>query len=249
MRRILSLSSVIALTVMMSSFSYGQIIEFSFEDRGLSSIGTATFGDQIEDVLLSELPSVPISLNADTGNSSLSTSGDQGDARTVPLEITAIAGTGTGPGAHINASSGDFGIDSDGSDTSTAFDADFDESLTLAFSEDLFLRELDTNSLFTTDLFSVQVDGSDAIIIGFGDTAGTSGEFTFTGDATPSGGSGLFVAAGTGVEFRATNGTVSLDNLVVEIAPPAEATAVVPEPSSMLGLMGLAGLLAVKRRR
>ena len=58
--------------------------------------------------------------------------------------------------------------------------------------------------------------------------------------------SGLFIAAGTGVEFRATAGSVGLDNLVLEIAPPA---AVVPEPSSMLGLMGLAGLLAVKRRR
>ena len=259
MRRILSLSSVIALTVMMSSSSYGQVIEFRFQDAGLSSIGTSTFGDQIEDAVLSDLPLNPVTvaLNVDTGNSSISTTGDTGDARAVPLEITAIAGTGTGPGAHINASTTEFGIDSDGStgDDSTAFDAGLDESLTLSFSEDLFLRQIDFNSLFSTDEFSIQVAGSSALLIGINDTTGgTTGIFNaFTGGTTPSGESGLFVAAGTGVEFRATNGSVGLQSLAVEIADVAvvagEPTAAVPEPSSMLGLMGLAGLLAVKRRR
>ena len=259
MRRILSLSSVIALTVMMSSFSYGQIIEFRFEDAGLSSINTSTFGDQIEDAVLFDLPLNPVTvaLNPDTGvNSSLATTGRTGDARAVPLEITAIAGTGTGAGAHINASSSEFGIDSTGanpiggsqSDDSTAFDSEFNESVTLSFSEDLFFRQIDFNSLFSDDQFSIQVDGSSALLIGINDTTGgTTGIFNaFTGDTTPSGESGLFVAAGTGVEFRATNGSVGLESLVVEIA---ETTAAVPEPSSMLGLMGLAGLLAVKRRR
>ena len=245
MPRILTLSSALALTVMMSSFSYSDVIEFSFEDRGSPTFGTETFGSLLENTLLSDLP-VTITLNPDTGNSSDATSGNQGDERPVPLQITAIAGTGTGAGAHFNGSTSEFGIDSDGTtgDDSTALDAGLNESLTLSFSEDLFLREIDFNSLSGADRFSIQVDGSSPIIIAFDDTSGFAGEFTFTGGTTPSAASGLFVAAGTGVEFRATVGSVGLDNLIVEIAPAA-----VPEPSSMLGLMGLAGLLAVKRRR
>ena len=103
MRRILSLSSALALTVMMSSFSYGQtVIEFSFEDRGSSSItpSTETFGSQIENTELAFLAASPltITLNEDTGNSPDATSGLQGDARAIGdrLQITAIAGTGTG---------------------------------------------------------------------------------------------------------------------------------------------------------
>ena len=85
MRRILSLSSVIALTVMMSSFSYADIIEFSFEDRGSPTLGTETFGSQIEDTVLAGLAANPvtITLNPDTGNSPDATSGDSGDARPV----------------------------------------------------------------------------------------------------------------------------------------------------------------------
>ena len=90
-------------------------------------------------------------------------------------------------------------------------------------------------------MFSIQVDGSSPILIPNG-AADSSDRFNFSGGTAPSGTPGLFIAAGTGVEFRATAGSVGLDNLVLEIAP-------VPEPSSMLGLMGLAGLLAVKRRR
>ena len=148
------------------------------------------------------------------------------------------AGTGSGAGAHLNGSTLEFGIDSDGStgDSSSRFDAGLNESLTLSFSEDLFFREIDFNSLVGSDEFSIQVAGSSPILIG-------DGIFGFSGGTTPSGEPGLFVAAGTGVEFRATVGSVGLDNLVLEIA------ATVPEPSSMLALMGLAGLLAAKRRR
>ena len=251
MRRILSLSSVIALTVMMSSFSYADVIEFSFEDRGSPTLGTETFGSQIEDAVLADLAANPvtITLNPDTGNSPDATSGNQGDARPVALQITAIAGSGTGATAHLNGSTLEFGIDSSGanpiggtqSDSSTRFDSDFNESLTLSFSEDLFFREIDLNSLAGSDVFSIQVAGSSPIIIANGD-ADSSDRFDFSGGTAPSGTPGLFIPAGTGVEFRATVGSVGLDNLVLEIAP-------VPEPSSMLALMGLAGLLAVKRRR
>ena len=110
MRRILSLSSVIALTVMMSSFSYGQtVLEIDFEDSGVSSpatgLFTETFGSQVDNVLLSDLALNPltITLNPDTGsNSSEATSGVTGDARDVPLQITVLSGTGTGPGAAIS---------------------------------------------------------------------------------------------------------------------------------------------------
>ena len=248
-------SSAIALAVAISSVSYADVIEFSFEDRGSSFVtpSTETFGSQIENTELAGLAANPvtITLNPDTGSSPDASSGDQGDARPVPLQITAIAGTGTGASADLNASSLSFGIDSSGTDptgnaareTSTEFDANFNESLTLSFSEDLFFREIDFNSLLPGEEFSIQVAGSSPIIIGNGD-ADSSDRFDFSGGTTPSGVPGLFIAAGTGVEFRATAGGVGLDNLVLEIAP-----APVPEPSSMLGLMGLAGLLAVRRRR
>ena len=120
MRRILSLSSVIALTVMMSSLSYAQIIEFSFEDRGSSFVtpSTETFGSQIENTELAGLAASPvtITLNEDTGSSPDSTSGDSGDARPLNdrLQITVIAGTGTGADAHFNGGTLEFGIDSSG---------------------------------------------------------------------------------------------------------------------------------------
>ena len=259
MRRILSLSSVIALTVMMSNFSYGQtVIEFSFEDRGSSFItpSTETFGSQIENTELAGLAANPvtITLNEDTGNSPDATSGFSGDARPVNdrLQITAIAGTGTGADAHFNGGTGEFGIDSSGanptggtaSDSSTRLDADFDESFTLSFNQDLFFREIDLTSLSGSDVFSIQVAGSSPILIPNG-AADTSDRFDFSGGTAPSGTPGLFIPAGTGVEFRTTVGSVGLDNLVLETAPAAS----VPEPSSMLALVGLAGLLAVKRRR
>ena len=103
MRRNFIWSSAIALAVAMSSFSYADVIEFSFEDRGSSfnTPSTETFGSQLENTLLSELP-VTITLNPDTGSSSDATTGDQGDARAEPLQITVLAGTGSGAGAHFN---------------------------------------------------------------------------------------------------------------------------------------------------
>ena len=108
MRRNFIWSSAIALTVAMSSFSYADVIEFSFEDRGSSFItpSTETFGSQIENTELAGLVANPvtITLNPDTGSSPDATSGDQGDARPIGerLQITVIAGTGTGADAHFN---------------------------------------------------------------------------------------------------------------------------------------------------
>ena len=118
MPRILTLSSALALTLMMSSFSYSDVIEFSFEDRGSPTFNTETFGSQIENTELAGLAANPvtITLNEDTGFSSDSTSGDQGDARPIGerLQITVIAGTGTGADAHFNGGTLEFGIDSSG---------------------------------------------------------------------------------------------------------------------------------------
>ena len=168
-------SSAIALAVAISSVSHASIIEFSFEDRGTASFNTETFGSQIEGVLVSSLAANPvtITLNPNTGNSSGTTSGFTGDAREVPLQITAIAGTGTGTGADLNGGSTSFGIDSSGTDptgggareSGTNFDANFNESLTLSFSEDLFIREIDFVSLAGSDVFSIQVAGSSPILI------------------------------------------------------------------------------------
>ena len=181
MRRNFIWSSAFALAVAISSVSYADVIEFSFEDRGSSFVtpSTETFGSQLENTELAGLAANPvtITLNPDTGSSPDASSGDSGDARLAPLQITAIAGTGTGATAHFNGTTGEFGIDSIGanptggtaSDSSTRLDADFDESFTLSFSEDLFFREIDLNSLSGSDVFSIQVAGSSPIIIANGD--------------------------------------------------------------------------------
>ena len=116
MRRNFIWSSAIALAVAISSVSHADVIEFSFEDRGSPTLGTETFGSQIEDTVLAGLAATPvtITLNPDTGSSPDATSGDSGDARLAPLQITAIAGTGTGADAHFNGGTTEFGIDSSG---------------------------------------------------------------------------------------------------------------------------------------
>ena len=64
MRRNFIWSSAIALTVAMSSFSYADVIEFSFEDRGSSFVtpSTETFGSQIENTELAGLAATPVTI-------------------------------------------------------------------------------------------------------------------------------------------------------------------------------------------
>ena len=167
MRRNFIWSSAIALAVAISSVSHADVIEFSFEDRGSSFItpSTETFGSQIEGALVSSLAANPVTVTLNA----VEDSRPDGER----LQITAIAGTGTGAAAHFNGSTLEFGIDSSGAnptggtatESSTRLDADFDESFTLSFSEDLFLREIDFNSLAGSDEFSIQVDGSSPILI------------------------------------------------------------------------------------
>lgn len=229
MRRILSSMSALALTIVMSSFAYAQgnlpEIEIDFNGRSASSTGRALDNANI-------ITGLPLTRNVGE------------DVRTGSdiLQITAVSATGSGAGAQLNAATsltGGFGINSDGSDNAFDFDADFGESVTFSFSQALFIREIDLNGSLigaggspeSFEVAGILIDGNNP-----GDI------FSFV-DAAAGRPDGLFVAAGDGVLFRAVNGSGNIDTLTVQIA------SAVPEPSSLLGLMGLAGLLGLKRRR
>ena len=120
---------------------------------------------------------------------------------------------------------------------STAFDAVFLESALILFSQDHFIEEIDLQSLDgvggATDVFRVG-----DIFINDSQT-GTDDVFSFINADNPY---GLFLGAGQTLLLEATSGEVALQTLAVQITA-------IPEPSSMLGLMGLAGLFVLKRRR
>ena len=154
------------------------------------------------------------------------------------LRISVLSFTGT-DNPTLNASASNtlgFGINSGGfGDGSTAFDADFGESVVFSFSQSLFIEEIDLQSLDgfggATDEFRV---GN--VFITDDDTP-SSDSFSFINADNPN---GLFLAAGQTLLLEATDGAVALQSLTVQV---------IPEPSSMLGLMALAGLVALKRRR
>ena len=224
MRFILSLSSAIALTVMMSSATYADTTLPEIEIELFNRDGNT--GDALDDIGPGDLPLMtPVLEDTRTGPDQLT------------LSVIALTGSGT-----FNLNGGTFGtvgfgIDSSGSDNAFDFDADFNESVTFAFSQDLFITEIDLNSTLAGALGDVFEVGG--VTINDSDTP-FSDIFSFINADNPH---GLFVAAGDGVLLQATSGSVQLDSLTVQIATS------VPEPSSLLGLMGLAGLLAVKRRR
>lgn len=154
------------------------------------------------------------------------------------LELTLLGGSSLDnddSSTRINASSNSFGPNSDtpagGTENASRFDVDAEEQLFISFNRDVFIENIGLNSLTGDEQFT------------FGTVTGIdSSAFDFTSaGATP----GLFVPANQSILLEATGpagtsvGLVSLD----------VAIATVPEPSSLLGLMGLAGLIAVKRRR
>ena len=244
MRRILSLSSVIALTVMMSSFSYGQEVielDLNFRDSGNS------IGDEIER-LVNDLPGdidgfvAPIAFPLD----------DEGDVLTeaeifagaepsVTLSLVGISSNDTGATVVNNGVSG-FAINSSpglsGGDASTALDSGLEEQFTISFDSDIEITEIDFGVFGSGERFQVG-----DLVIDDGDINSSDVAF-FTDDP-------IFVAAGTPILFAPLNtlsggiSSIQLQDVTINVLP----TAAVPEPSSMLALMGLAGLLAVKRRR
>ena len=128
-----------------------------------------------------------------------------------------------------------FGVDSEGVDTSTQFESDFEEELEISFNQSLFIEQIDLNGLDDGETFSV--GGVDILNAGL--------PFTDIFDFTTGGtNDGLFLAADTPILLRVSGegASVGLEAITVSVASD-------PEPSSLLGLLGLAGLFAVKRRR
>ena len=134
-----------------------------------------------------------------------------------------------------------FGVDSGGPlvfDGSTSFESEFEEALEISFNQDIFIEQIDFDGLDNGETFLVGAEG-----IVDADTADFNDIFDFTDGGTSD---GLFLSADDTIFLRVigddgVNASVSLDAITVRVA--------VPEPSSLLGLLGLAGLFAVKRRR
>ena len=251
MRRFLALSSAIALTVMMSSFTYAQVEtvgeemvaesfpEITIEFRNLRD---ATTGDELDNIGLQDLTfTTPVIEDLRIGD-------DQ-------LTISVIGLTGSGD---FNLDRGvpttlGLGINSSGLDNAFDFDALLNESVTFAFNQDLFITAVDLNgSLFPSDIGLAEFFEVGGIEIN-GDNPGDI--FSFINADSPD---GLFVAAGDGVLFRALAGSGNIDSLTVQIAPPPavpgpspevpEPSPAVPEPSTAVLLVSL-GMIGVARRR
>ena len=251
MRRFLALSSAIALTVMMSSFTYAQEEEMDVDPF-----------PEIEIVFLNEPGSFVLGTSPSTGFN-LNGVGIQDPAFTIPvvedlrtgddqLTISVIGLVGDGPSILAGGTAGTlgFGINSTGSDAAFDFDAfPFNESVTFAFNQDLFITEVDLNSSLigggsnpeSFEIGGIVIDGNNP-----GDV------FSFINADSPE---GLFVAADDGVLFQALVGTGNLESLTVQIAPPPEVpepspspAVPVPEPSTAVLLVSL-GMIGVARRR
>ena len=225
MRRKMICSSAIALTLLMSSIGYAQIplqIEINFR-----SSANAT-GSLLDDTGLLDLPlnNVPVLEDERVGDQQLT------------ISVPTFSGLDN-PTLNGSASAAlGFGINSGGFDDGfTAFDSDFMESVVISFSQDLFIEAIDLQSLDgfggANDVFRVG-----DVLINDSQT-GASDVFSFINAANPD---GLFLEAGQTLLLEATDGAVALQTLTVQVSA-------IPEPSSMLGLMGLAGLFVLKRRR
>ena len=230
MRRFLALSSAIALTVvMMSSFTYAQgeeMVVDPFPEITIELFNrNGNTGDDLDNVGLEDpVFTTPVVEDLRIGDDQLT------------ISVIGLTGTGT-----FNLNGGTaallgFGINSSGLDNAFDFDAAFGESVTFAFNQDLFITEIDLNSTLAGGLGDAFEVGGVAITDA--DTP-SSDIFSFINADSPD---GLFVAAGDGVLLQATGGSVQLDSLTVQIAPP------VPEPSTAVLLVSL-GMIGVARRR
>ena len=241
MRSNLIWSSVMALCVFLTSFSYAQEIielDLNFRDSGSS------IGDGIERVV-NALPGdvdgfvAPIAFPLDDGGDFLTEADIFGGAEpSVTLSLVGISSNDTGA-TSVSAGLSGFAINSAGGlpgDASTALDSGLEEQFTISFDSDIEITEIDFGVFGIGERFQVG-----DLVIDDGDI-NTSDVAFFTDDP-------IFVAAGTPILFvpldtlGGGNSSIQLQDVTINVLP------AVPEPSSMLALMGLAGLFAAKRRR
>ena len=238
--------SAIALSVFMTSFSSAEVVELdlNFRDTGNS------IGDEIER-LVNALPGDvdgfdPLSpidfLLADDGDVLTDAEISGGAEPAVTLSLLGISSNDTGATV-VNAGVSGFAINSapglSGGDASTALDSVLEEQFTISFNYDIEITAVDFGVFGDGERFQV----GDTIFV----NSDLSGVDVADLSLAP-----IFVAADTPILFAPLNtlsggnSSIQLQDVTINVLPSSTG---VPEPSSMLGLMGLAGLLAVKRRR
>ena len=213
MRSNLIWSSVMALCVFLTSFSHADVIvDLNFEDSGPS------LGDALEAATSAGFDNVtfPLSFGVDAVGD-VAAPGSE-------LVVVTVSGSSNDPGADFNGLTSAFGIASSSGD-SFRFDASQNEQLVLSFDRNVEILEIDFESLFGSDVFQV----GDQIVTS-GDVDGFD-RFDPTNDGANS---GIILAANTPLVFQSTSGAIGLEQINIDVS-------VVPEPSSMLALMGLAG--------
>ena len=211
MRYNLIWSCAIALSLITTSLSYAQVIEIDFRsgfNETGRSIDNSTLGGVVVDpdaevIERTGIPfSVPVLEDERTG------------AEQLMLTVNGFTG---GEGAEIQASASaslGLGINSDGIDDSFfAFDADFNESLTISFSQDLFIQEVDLVGLDAID---------EAEEFRFGDILIADPPPSSTADVTSlitnDDPDGMFLEAGETLLLEATVGSVGIQGITVQIA-------------------------------
>ena len=234
--------SAIALSVFMTSFSSAQLVvelDLNFRDQGNS------IGDEIER-LVNLLPgdvdgfTSPIDFLLDDEGDVLTDAEITGGAEpSVTLSLLGISSNDTGA-TSVSAGISGFAINSAGGlsdgDSSTAHDSGLEEQFTISFDSDIEITAIDFGAFADGERFQV------------GDTIFEDGPLSGV-DVADLSAAPIFVAANTPILFTPLNtlsggnSSIQLQDVTINVLP------TVPEPSSMLGLMGLAGLLAVRRRR
>ena len=200
MRRKMICSSAIALTILMSSIGYSQgLLRIEIDFRS----GFNETGSLLDDTGLSDIPLTDVPVLEDER---------EGDAQ-LTISVPTFSGMDN-PTLNGSASAAlGFGINSGGFDDGfAAFDADFNESATIVFNQDLFIEEIDLQSL---DFF---LDFTDEFRVGnvlINDLqTGSSDVFSFINAANPD---GMFLEAGQTLLLEATDGAVAVQTLTVQI--------------------------------
>ena len=201
--RKLILSNAILLSVVMSSFSCAQdspSIEINLRS------GFFDTGRALDRMPLSAVPlSVAVAEDEREGDEQLTlTVNSFTSSSSNPLLDTAASNT-----LGFGVNSGGFSVN----DSSTSFDANFDESVVFSFSQDLFIQAVDLESLSGVGFFNDEFQVGE-ILINDSQT-GSNDVFSFINSDNPS---GLFVSAGETVLFRANDGAVALQTITVQIA-------------------------------